>query len=161
VSSAQKPHAKSPLESTVYLVRRDAPGVKVSSSFDGLGLRGNDSAPVTIENAAIAEADLISDPGAGAKTMLEVVLPRFALGTPGMAHGLCLTALGATIAHAKGTGFEHNGQKLRDLPNIRARIAQMFLRTEQSRALLRRCLDEMEAGSAVAPLYVLQARLGA
>jgi len=60
VSSAQKPGAASPLESTVYLVRRDAPGVKTAGKFDGLGLRGNDSAPVTLKDVTVAEGDLLS-----------------------------------------------------------------------------------------------------
>jgi len=45
VSSAQKPGAASPLESTIYLVRRKAKGVRVTSRFEGLGLRGNNSSP--------------------------------------------------------------------------------------------------------------------
>ena len=40
VSSAQKPDAESPLESTLYLVEREADGVAIGQEFDGLGLRG-------------------------------------------------------------------------------------------------------------------------
>src|SRR6185503_15530068 len=50
VASAGLPNAKSPLESVLYLVDRRAPGVKVVAPFQGLGLRGNDSSPVTFEN---------------------------------------------------------------------------------------------------------------
>jgi alkylation response protein AidB-like acyl-CoA dehydrogenase len=49
VSSAQIPGAKSPMESVVYLLRRKTSGVRIPSAFDGLGLRGNDSAPVELE----------------------------------------------------------------------------------------------------------------
>ena len=55
-------------------------------------------------------------------------------------------------------GFEHTGTQLRDLPQLRARLAQMSVRTEQSRALLGRTLGEMESGSTRAPLFVLSAR---
>jgi alkylation response protein AidB-like acyl-CoA dehydrogenase len=161
VSSTQKPGAASPLESTVYLVRSNAPGVRVAAGFDGLGLRGNDSAPVSIESTTIPESDLLTAHGAGAKIMLEVILPWFSVGTAAMSHGLCLAALGSAIAHVSETRTEHDGRALRDLPNIRARVAQMSLGTERSRALLGRCLDEMEEGSAMAPLFVLEARLSA
>src|SRR6185503_2565835 len=50
VADAGLPNAKSPLESVLYLVDRRAPGVKVVAPFQGLGLRGNDSSPVTFEN---------------------------------------------------------------------------------------------------------------
>jgi alkylation response protein AidB-like acyl-CoA dehydrogenase len=158
VSSGQRPQAGSPLESTVYLIRRGAKGVSVSGRFDGLGLRGNDSAPVTLEDVVVTRDDLVSDVGAGAKVMLEVVLPWFAIGTAAMAHGLCLAATAATIEHLQTAGLEHQSQKLRDLPQLRARVAQMHLQTERSRALLCRCLDELEAASPATPLYVLEAR---
>ena len=40
-------------------------------------------------------------------------------------------------------------------------MAQLSIRLAQSRALLREALDEVEAGSPVAPLFVLQARASA
>lgn len=159
VSSAQAPAAKSPLESTIYLVRKGSAGMRVTAGFDGLGLRGNDSAPVTIENLALASGDLISAPGLGATTMLEVILPWFAIGSAAMANGLCRAALAATTAHLTGQGFEHTGSRLRDLPNLRARLAEMSVRTEQARALLGYTLGEIEHPSPSTPLFVLQARL--
>src|SRR5262249_16137029 len=48
VSAAQVPGGQGPLDSVLHLVRRGAPGVRVAGGFDGLGLRGNDSAPVVI-----------------------------------------------------------------------------------------------------------------
>jgi len=159
VSSAQKPGAASPLESTIYLVRRKAKGVRVTSRFEGLGLRGNNSSPVALENVEVKKGDLISRDGEGANTMLQVVLPWFSLGTAAMANGICRAAVSRTAEHLSGTGFEHDATKLRDLPVLRARIADMSLRTEQSRALLGHTLAHVESASAAAPLYVLQSRL--
>ena len=161
VSSAQAPNAASPLESACYLVRRGAKGVKIGAGWNGLGLRGNDSVPVEFEGLAVARGDLLSEPGQGAPMMLEVVLPWFVIGTSAMANGLCRAAVGATAKHLTETGFEHTGTKLRDLPQLRARLAQMSVKTELSRSLLARTLGEMEARSPMTPLFVLQSRLAA
>ena len=163
VSTAQRPGAQSPLESTTYLVhaKRDAAHLRAASGFDGLGLRGNDSAPVLLEGLRVDEGDLVSAQGEGAKTKLEVILPWFAVGTAAMAHGLCRAAVEATAGHLQGATLEHLGQKLRDLPTLRARVAQMSMLTERSRALLGYTLGEIEAPSQTTPLYVLQARLSA
>jgi alkylation response protein AidB-like acyl-CoA dehydrogenase len=161
VSSAQKPGAASPLESVVYLVDKKASGVRMGPSFEGLGLRGNDSRPVTLEGVAVAPEDLISALGEGAKTMLEVVLPWFVVGSAAMANGLARAAIGATAGHLAGTGFEHDGTKLRDLPGLRARLAEMSARTDASRAMLGYTTAEMLAPNAMTPLYVLQSRLTA
>jgi alkylation response protein AidB-like acyl-CoA dehydrogenase len=161
VASAQAPGASSPMESTIYLARRGSAGMKVDGGFNGLGLRGNDSAPVTIEGMALTEGDLISAQGKGADTMLTVVLPWFCVGTAAMANGLCRAAVAATTRHLATAGFEHTGTSLRDLPVLRARVAAMSVRTEQSRALLGVTLSELAEPSEATPLFVLQCRLAA
>jgi alkylation response protein AidB-like acyl-CoA dehydrogenase len=161
VASAQNQNAASPLESTLYLARREAKGVRLISGFDGLGLRGNDSSPVAFEDVAVADGDLISEAGAGAKMMLEVTLPWFCVGSAALANGICRAAVSITATHLSTTGFEHDGTKLRDLSNLRSRLADMSLRTEQSRALLGYTLDLLEEPTEITPLYVLQSRLGA
>jgi alkylation response protein AidB-like acyl-CoA dehydrogenase len=161
VSSAQAPEAGSPLESTLYLARTAAAEVQVQGAFDGLGLRGNDSSPVSLEDLPVSRKDLITELGKGPDTILGVILPWFAVGTAAMAHGLCRAAVDATAGHLSSAGFEHTGTQLRDLPQLRARLAQMSVRTEASRALLGRTLGEMEAASAEAPLFVLSARRAA
>ena len=161
VSSAQKPDAESPLESTLYLLDRQSEGVEIQAEFNGLGLRGNDSAPVKLSNVAVANDRLLTEQGAGAAMMLEVVLPWFAVGTSAMANGLCRAAVSATAKHLSAGRFEYDRSRLRDLPNLRARLAQMSVRTEQSRALLAHTATAMEQPDELTPLLVLQSRLAA
>jgi len=161
VADAGLPNAKSPLESVLYLVDRKAPGVKVVAPFQGLGLRGNDSAPVSFDNVKVSKEALLCAAGEGIGVMLQVILPWFAIGSAAVAHGICRAAVAATIGHLSGAGFEFNGSKLRDLPNLRSRLAQMMVRTEQSRALLGYTLGLMEKPIEATPLYVLQSRLSA
>ena len=161
VSTAQKPGATSPLESTVYFIRTGERGVRIAAAFNGLGLRGNDSAPVLLENVAVGHDDLVSAPGEGPKVILEIVLPWFAIGSAAMAHGLCRSAVNRTAEHLVATEFAHDGSKLRDLPNLRARLAEMSVRTESSRSLLGHTLDHIEDPSEATPLFVLQCRVAA
>jgi alkylation response protein AidB-like acyl-CoA dehydrogenase len=159
VASAQQPGAASPLESTLFLTRRTDRGVSVQKAFDGLGLRGNDSAPVSFEGIGVAAESLITPNGEGAGMMLQVILPWFSIGSAAMANGLCRAALAATSAHLQSGAFEHTGTALRDLPTLRARLADMSVRTEQASALLDRALAVLEKGAPEAPLFVLQTRL--
>ncbi|MCB0404087.1 MAG: acyl-CoA/acyl-ACP dehydrogenase [Bdellovibrionales bacterium] len=160
VSSALSPTAGSPMESTLYLVDRTAKGVQTVAPFNGLGLRGNESAPVKMNNVTVGSGDLLSENGKGAEMMLQVVLPWFVVGTSAMAHGLCRAAIGATASHLTTAGYD-SGSKLRDLPNLRARLARMNMLTERSRALLGLTVAMMEQPTAETPLYVLQSRLSA
>jgi alkylation response protein AidB-like acyl-CoA dehydrogenase len=160
VSSAQAPHATSPTQSTLYLVRRRASGVRVAAGWNGLGLRGNDSAAVELDHVRVSPEDLLTGQGEGLGAMLNVVLPFFAIGTSAMANGLCRAAVTATAAHLSTAGWDGGGA-LRDLPNLRARIAEMSMRTEQSRALLGFTAGYLECPDAMTPLYVLQSRMAA
>jgi alkylation response protein AidB-like acyl-CoA dehydrogenase len=148
VSSAQCPGAQSPTEFTLYLLPRTRSGVQHPETFNGLGLRGND----------LAE-DLLTEQGKGLACALQVGVPWFNIGTAAMAHGLCLATLEATTRHLQGTGFAHTGTGLRDLPTLRARLAEMSVATEQSRALLGHTLREMASPDAATPLWVLRTRM--
>ena len=79
VASAQAHDASSIFETTLYIACRRG-GIAVAGGFDGLGLRGNDSARVVFENAPIPESDLLTPPGEGAHDMLRVVFPWFCVG---------------------------------------------------------------------------------
>src|SRR5262249_16202611 len=100
----------------------------------------------------------LTAPGEGLKGMLEVVLPWFAVGTSAMAGGLALAAVDATARHLGGAGFEHTGEKLRDLPTLRARLGEMHVPASQARALLAPALASMANPDAATPLHVLSAR---
>ena len=116
---------------------------------------------MAIERLHVASDALISPQGEGATTMLQVVLPWFSIGTAAMANGICRAAVDRTSQHMQTTSFAHTGTSLRDLPTLRARLADMSVRLAQARALLGYTLDVIESGSEAAPLYVLQARLAA
>ena len=149
------------MESTIYLVRKGRPGVRVNGGFNGLGLRGNDSTPVSIEAYEVDDASLLTEHGKGAAMMLEVVLPWFVIGTSAMALGLCRESVRVTAQHLSGTGFEHTGTGLRDLPTLRARLAEMSVRTEQTAGLLSNTLAKLQANDPATPLFILQTRIGA
>lgn len=122
--------------SSIWLVERETAGIITAAPFDGMGLRGNDSAPVTAEGARIPAANLLGEDGKGADVMLGTVLPVFSVLNASAALGLMTGAVQRTIAHASGTGFDHLAQHLSGFPTIRAYIARMQLKTDMVRALL-------------------------
>lgn len=161
VTSARCPGASSPVDSVIYLVRPRVGEVRVKGTFNGLGLRGNDSSPVEIEGYHLGHRDLLTTMGDGIKLTLELVVPWFCVGTAALANGICLAAVEATAAHLAQTALEHSGRLLRDLPTLRARLAEMSVRAEQSRALLGHAVGELENPSPSTTLALMQSRLAA
>src|SRR6185369_11054071 len=61
--------------STLWLVPAHAQGLTVDRAFDGLGLRGNDSSPVSAVNVSVPETAMLGQDGKGFDIMMGVVLP--------------------------------------------------------------------------------------
>ena len=93
--------------------------------------------------------------------MLQVTLPWFSVGTAAMAHGLCLAVVEATAAHVRGAGFAHSGTQLRDLPNIRMRLAEMSVDYRTIPRAPGHTLRELAAPDAATPLWVMRTRMAA
>ena len=161
VVSTLAAQAKQPMESTIYLVMRDDPGITVSGGWEGLGLRGNASAPMSLENVVLGNGRALSAPGKGLDMMLGVVLPAFQVGTAAVALGLAEAAVRATATHLTTARLDHQNSRLADLPNLRARLAQMRLATDRARAHLGAVLDALEKPGPATQLLVLEAKAAA
>jgi len=55
--------------STIWLVPADASGLKVAATFDGLGLRGNASSPVTATDVGVSRSGMLGEDGRGDQLM--------------------------------------------------------------------------------------------
>ncbi|MBX7081188.1 MAG: acyl-CoA/acyl-ACP dehydrogenase [Nannocystaceae bacterium] len=147
--------------STLWLVPRDAAGVAVAAGFDGLGLRGNDSCPVTATKAVVPESAMLGSDGGGFDVMMGVVLPNFQVLNAACSLGLMNAAIARTIAHATGTKFEHTGAALADSPVTRGHISRMKLMTDQVATLVADTTAALAQGRADASLRVLQTKAAA
>jgi alkylation response protein AidB-like acyl-CoA dehydrogenase len=147
--------------STIWLVPSQAAGLRVTAPFEGLGLRGNASSPVTAEQVMVEAAARLGDDGAGFDIMMGIVLPYFQLMNAAMSIGTMQAATAKAAAHVRGTAFEHLQSTLADLPTIRAYIARMQIKTDMARALLLEALAALEGGRADAMLRVLEVKAAA
>jgi len=162
VVSSLAPAAQGPTESTLYLVPASAPGISVAGPWDGLGLRANASAPMTLEDCEVSPELQLTDDGAGFQTMLQVVLPLFNLGAASVALGLCRAALAGTVAHLKSARFEHLGQSLGEsLPTLRAELAAMQIDTDGLATRLDDVVDHLERPRDTTMLRVLECKAAA
>lgn len=145
--------------STLWLVPRTAAGLRVAdTAFDGLGLRGNDSSPVTAEDVKVPASARLGDDGAGFGLMMNVVLPWFNVLSTAVSVGLMDAAVQRTAAHAGAGRFEHAGSAIADLPTVRAFIARMRIATDQNKALLADTLAAIASGRADTMLRVLESK---
>jgi alkylation response protein AidB-like acyl-CoA dehydrogenase len=146
---------------TIWLVPAKTQGLHIPAPFDGLGLRGNYSSPVTAEGAVIPADAMLGVDGGGFDIMMGIVLSYFQMMSAGFSVGTMEAATSKSIQHITNTTFEHLGQTLADLPTIRAYLSRMRIKTDASRALLLDSFDALEQGREDAMLRVLQVKAAA
>ncbi len=147
---------------SIWLVPSNAPGVTVAAPFNGLGLRGNASSPVTGEAVKLPLSHRLGTDGQGFEIMMQVVLPYFSLMNAAVSVGISEAATKRAAAHCAGTSFQHLSSALSDLPTIRAYLARMRVKTDAARALLDDALTALESGKPETMLRVLEVKaLGA
>ena len=162
VVSSLAPEGKGPTDSTLYLVPAQTRGLAVAGPWDGLGLRANASAPITLDNCEVPSDFQLTDDSAGFPAMLNVVLPLFNLGTAAVALGLCRAAVAGTVSHLKNAKFEHLGQSLGEsLPTLRAQLATMQIDTDGLSARIDDLVDHLEKPRETTMLRVLETKAAA
>jgi len=143
---------------TLWLVPAGAAGLTVAGSFDGLGLRGNASAPMNADGLAVPRSAMIGADGAGLDLALTSVLPVFLICNASMSAGLMRRLADETAAHLQRTRLQHLDQTLAQQVQPRAQLAQLHIEADRARALIDDTLTAVEHGRADAQLLVLEVK---
>lgn len=148
-------------QSTLWLVPGHADGLSFPAAFDGLGLRGNSSAPIKASGLLVARDAMLGPDGGGFDIMLGNVLPHFQTLSAACYIGIMNAAVEKAAAHVARTRLSHLDQTLASLPTIRAFIARARLKTDMARGLLLDTIAAVEAGRPDATLRVLEVKAAA
>lgn len=146
---------------TLWLVPAGAEGLSVPEPFNGLGLRGNQSSPLTARAMIVSTDARLGPDGGGFDVMMGIVLPYFQLMNAAFSVGTMDAATSKAAQHVAGTRFEHLGQTIADLPTVRAYLSRMRIRTDMARALMLDALDAVEQGREDAMLKILEVKAAA
>jgi len=147
-----------------FYVDRGTKGFSGAGAFTGLGMRGNDSGPMALQDCAVPEKDLITPDGEGFGYMLGI-LPMFLAGNAAVSVGIMKAVEAATTAHMGKAKFEHlpgaekgSAMGLNDLMNLRARLAEMNVTTAVTEAFVEKAAAKVDKKEADAFLAVMQAK---
>ena len=147
--------------SSLWLVEKNNPGLNVPNPFDGLGLRGNASAPMSAENMKVSASAMLGADGSGFDVMIGVVLPVFNILNASYALGLSESVLSSSIAHVTGSNFEHLSSPLASLPTVRAYLSRARIQTDMIRTLRDDTLTAIQENRPDAMLRVMEIKAAA
>ncbi|MET7612972.1 acyl-CoA dehydrogenase family protein [Streptomyces seoulensis] len=141
---------------SLWLVPSNGTGLDVRGDYDGFGLRGNASSPVSGKSVSVPRTALLGTDGEGLNTALQEVLPYFLVLNAAFSLGVTEALLDITAEHLRKTRLEHLDQTLAEQPTARLRFAELRLRADALRAMSEETLTAIETGRPDATLRVLQ-----
>ena len=92
---------------SLWLVPASTSGLSVAGAFDGFGLRGNGSTPVTAEAVKVPSSAALGADGAGLDIALADALPTFLVLSAAFSVGLMEAVVEETGHHLRATRLEH------------------------------------------------------
>ena len=154
--------AASPLgPMTLWYVPADSAGLSDPAPFDGLGLRGNASSPITARGVVVPPKAMIGADGAGLDLALTAVLPVFLLLNASASVGLMQAVTAETLEHLTKTRLTHLDASLAEQAIPRSELARLRIKTDLARALVDDALSAVESGREDAQLLVLEVKAAA
>lgn len=136
----------------MFQVQRDDLSWTVDEPWDGLGMRANQSSPMTF-NGFIGE-DRLLNPDNQRVDLMPVVLGTYAATYLGIAAG-CFDLLHAHLA----AGVLADGRRMGDVETIQSRMATCKVELERSRALLYATCAAFDAGRHGGPQPFFEAKV--
>ena len=117
--------------------------------WDALGLRGNQSGSLLIDNKFLPENQLVGNIGDGAWSNDEAVDPFFLVGSSGCWNGISLGAIDIAIRHTTRRTHKDVGLRVCDYPTIQDAVGEAIIDTNAVRCVnysVARALDEVTDG---------------
>ena len=146
---------------TLWLVPADSPGLSAAGAFDGLGLRGNASAPLAADGVGVPLSAMLGADGAGLDLALTAILPYFLICSAAMSAGLMRRLATETAEHLQRTQLAHLGVSLAQQAAPRAQLARLQIEADRAWAHIGDCLTAVETGRPDATLLVLEVKAAA
>jgi isovaleryl-CoA dehydrogenase len=144
----------------VLLVTPDMNGVTFEGRWEGLGLAGNSSIALVLNDVPVPTENLLGKEGEGLGFVFNVVAPTFLVGLAAVNVGIAQAALDAAVEHAKERHYA-SGSPLAEIPAIQEYLANMSVSTQAARQLVTEAARAASATEPEALPLVMQAKISA
>jgi len=130
---------------SAFIVPTDTPGFTVEKKEDKLGMRGSDTAPLTLEDVRIPAGYLLGEEGDGFKYFMQT-LDGGRISIAAVALGIAVGAYEVARDYSKGR--EQFGRPISSFQAVEFMIADMATQIEASRQLMYEACRLKDAGEA-------------
>ena len=145
-------------EFTCIAVDNETPGLTWLDPWDGLGLRGNSSRGMSLDNVHVPKTNLLGKEGDQIWYVFEVVAPYFLVAMAATYVGIAQAALDITLESTKSRFYQHSGSALANLDIIQSKLGVMYADVEKTRLLAYHAARLGDEGNPSALINILSSK---
>jgi isovaleryl-CoA dehydrogenase len=145
-------------EFSCVMLDAGTPGMEWTGDWNGLGMRGNSSLTLRLNDAVIPRENLLGEHGDQIWYAFEVVAPFFLTAMAGVYLGIGQAAIDYTIRHVKSRIHSHSGDALASSDLIQHRLGVIWSRLEAARQLLYSAASLGDSADPAALVSILSAK---
>lgn len=129
---------------SLVLVPHDSQGLSWGAPWDGIGMRGNASRNLFLNQVTVPRNHLLGEVGDQIWYIFEVGLPYFLTALSGTCLGLADAALAEAKQHLKDRRYQHSGMTLKQIPILQHRFGTLWAKIERTRRFVYYAAAEAE-----------------
>ena len=147
VISTVAAEADAPLgQFSCIMLHNNAEGINWGPPWDGLGMRGNSSRALKLEQVMVPKSDLLGEEGDQIWYVFQVVTPYFLMAMSGTYLGIASSALEIARNHLIKRHYSESGTSLAQLDVLQHRIGTLWGMLERTRRLAYHAAASFDAG---------------
>lgn len=129
-----------------------------SEAWDGLGMRGNASMPMVLDDVVVTSSQRIGVEGSGLQQIFEVVAPYFILGLSAVYTGVALHAQTLISEHTMKRTYTSN-EALCHYPTVQNDLATIYLKAQSAKHFTHMAASSAANGSEDALAQIIASRI--
>jgi isovaleryl-CoA dehydrogenase len=133
-------------------------GMKWGQDWDGLGMRGNSSRSLRLENVHVTNDQILGEKGDQLWYVFNVVAPYFLTAMAGTYLGIAERALSEAKTTLAKRSYSHNGSGLAQVSLLQHRLGTLWAKVESTRQLIYHAALLGDKGDESAVLSILAAK---
>ena len=143
------------------VVPSEARGVTWGGEWNGMGMRGNSSRSMTLQQVAVPASNLLGSEGDQLWYVFNVIAPYFLMAMAGTYLGLARSAFEDATHHVKKRSYVHSGSSLSEAPVIQHRVGELFGLLERTRSFANSAAERADQGhpNALAAVLISKAEV--
>ncbi|HEX8255869.1 MAG TPA: acyl-CoA dehydrogenase family protein [Thermoanaerobaculia bacterium] len=145
-------------EFSCILVDQKTPGMRWSGEWNGLGMRGNSSITMNLEDARVPRQNLLGEEGDQIWYVFEVIAPYFLTAMAGTYAGIAQAAIDYTLNHLRARTYTTGDAPLANAEVLQHRIGKLWSRLEAARQLMYAAAYAGDSGDPGAMPFILSSK---